>query len=60
MLCGAHDQSACDRTWTHTRAHILSFSYDIIILQEGNEYRDAVFNNTVNIIEIEEGFDAET
>lgn len=27
---------------------------------EGNEFRDSVFNNTVNIVEIEEGFDAET
>ena len=29
-------------------------------LQDGNDYRDAVFNNTVNIVEVEEGFDAET
>ena len=29
-------------------------------LQEDNEYRNAVFNGTVNIIEIEEGFDTQT
>lgn len=27
---------------------------------EGNEYRNAVFNGTVNIVEIEEGFDTQT
>ena len=28
--------------------------------QEGAVYRDAVFNDTVNIVEIEESFDGET
>ena len=28
--------------------------------QDGNDYRDAVFNNTVDIRELEETFDAET
>lgn len=28
--------------------------------QEGAEYRTAVFNSTVNIVELEEGFDGET
>lgn len=31
-----------------------------IYLQDGNEFRDAVFNGTVNIVEIEEEFDAES
>ena len=29
-------------------------------LQEGEVYRDAVFNDTVNIVEVEEGFDGDT
>ena len=29
-------------------------------VQEGNDYRNAVFNGTVNIIELEEGFDTQT
>ena len=37
----------------------LNFHY-YIYLQEGNEFRDAVFNGTVNIVEIEEEFDAES
>lgn len=28
--------------------------------EEGNEFRHAAFNNTVNIVEVQEGFDAET
>ena len=30
------------------------------VAQDGNQFVDAVFNNTVNIVELEEGFDAET
>ena len=30
------------------------------LVQDGNQFVDAVFNNTVNIVELEEGFDAET
>ena len=32
----------------------------VSLFQEGNDYRDAVFNGTVNIIELEEGFDTQT
>ena len=41
-------------THTHTHTHIHTHT------QDDNDYRDAVFNNTVNIMEVEEGFDAET
>ena len=34
--------------------------FSCTLSQEDNDYRDAVFNNTVNIIELEESFDAET
>ena len=36
---------------THTHTHTL---------QKANEFRNAVFNDTVNIVEVEEGFDGET
>ena len=36
------------------------YVYVLWCTQDDNEYRDAVFNNTVNIMEVEEGFDAET
>ena len=35
---------------THTHTHT----------QQANEFRNAVFNDTVNIVEVEEGFDGET
>jgi hypothetical protein len=34
--------------------------FSCTLSQEDNDYCDAVFNNTVNIIEVEESFDAET
>ena len=41
------------RTHTHTHTHTHT-------LQKANEFRNAVFNDTVNIVEVEEGFDGET
>lgn len=31
-----------------------------LALQEANDFKNAVFNDTVNIVEVEESFDGET
>lgn len=36
------------------------FNYGKYVLQEGNSFMSAVFNETVNIVEPDEGLDGET
>ena len=44
-------------TYTHTHTSARTHTHT---LQKANEFRNAVFNDTVNIVEVEEGFDGET
>ena len=46
-------------TYTHTHTHLHACTHTHT-LQKANEFRNAVFNDTVNIVEVEEGFDGET
>ena len=38
----------------------IDVSYLFCLLQEGNFFQDAVFNETINVVEPDEGLDGET
>lgn len=56
LLCEGHVYFICRKNLIN----LVSFSSFIDDLQEGNQYLSPVFNETVSIIELDEGLDTET
>ena len=50
-------KSGRDEIWNYNRLMLIIFCFD---LQEGNQFMDPVFNDTVQFTEPDEGLDTET